>query len=115
MKPRHYNNGEAEFILEPLSPSLVKVTHRGQVGWFGINLDWDVDFPYGYVTYESFIQEDGISGRGLASSTPDGALQSLCRLMLGHQRREDSQRVNPEERREAARRVLREFLEELPD
>ena len=115
MKRRHCNNGEAEFILEPLSPSLVQVTHRGQVGWFGINLDWDADFPYGCATYENLIRQDGISGRGVTSSTPDDALETLCRLMLAHQRRGDSQRVNPEERREAARRVLREFLEELPD
>ena len=36
MKKRHYNNGDGEFILEPLSDSLVKVTHRDQTGYFGI-------------------------------------------------------------------------------
>ena len=29
---RHYNNGEAEFMLEPLSDSVVRVTHREQTG-----------------------------------------------------------------------------------
>ena len=31
------------------------------------------------------------------------------------QRKEDSERINPEGRKDAARQVLREFLEELPD
>ena len=28
MSLRHYNNGEAEFILESVNDSVVKVTHR---------------------------------------------------------------------------------------
>ena len=31
-KKRHYNNRDAEFMLEPLSNSVVKVTHREQTG-----------------------------------------------------------------------------------
>ena len=31
------------FFLEPLSPSVVRVEHRDQVGWFGISRNWDVD------------------------------------------------------------------------
>ena len=47
--------------------------------------------------------------------TPDDALKSLCRWLLRQQRREDFRSVNFEERKEAARTVLREFLIELPD
>ena len=50
MKKRHYNNGDGEFILEPLSASLVKVTHREQTGYFGISKNWDVAQPYSYTT-----------------------------------------------------------------
>ena len=46
MKKRHYNNGEGEFILDPLSDSVVKVTHRDQTGYFGINREWDVARAY---------------------------------------------------------------------
>ena len=36
-KKRQYNNGDAEFILEPLSDSVVKVTHRDQTAYFGVS------------------------------------------------------------------------------
>ena len=39
----------------------------------------------------------------------------LCNILLDMQRKEDSKRVNPEERKQSARKVLREFLDELPD
>ena len=45
LEKRHYNNREAEFILEPLSPSVVQVTHREQVAYFGTNLNWDTLHP----------------------------------------------------------------------
>ena len=114
MKRRHYNNGEAEFILEPVSTCLVKVTHRDQTGWFGINADWDVHRPYVWTTMEFQLVDDGIAGLAFAATTPEGALRGLCREMLEDQRKEDSNRVNPGERQDAARQVLREFLEELP-
>ena len=43
---RHYNNGNAEFILEPVNEWVVKVTHRNQVGWIGVSVDWDPQEPY---------------------------------------------------------------------
>ena len=115
MTLRHYNNGEAEFILEPVNDSVVKVTHRGQVGWIGISLDWDPQRPYTSTTFSHRLKEDGIERIGSEYATPDDALKSLCRWLLRQQRREDSRRVNLEERKKAARRVLREFLDELPD
>ena len=115
MDRRHCNNGEAEFPLEPATPSLVKVTHRDQTGWFGLNADWDIRRPYAWTTEEHKALEKGIAAPALRASTPDGALRDLCGAMLREQGREDSKRVNPEERQEAARRILREFIEELPD
>ena len=115
LEKRHYNNGEAEFILEPLSPSVVQVTHREQVAYFGTNLNWDVLRPYAWTTLEYQVQADGIGGAVLWAATPDDALRALCRSLVSSQRREDSRRINPEERMVAARQVLGEFLEELPE
>ena len=114
MKRRHYNSGEAEFILEPLNDAVVKVTHRDQVGWFGISLDWDAQRPYTSTTLPSQLRDDGIDGMGFQYGTPDDALRALCARLLDQQRREDSRRINPEERKAAARRLLREFLNEQP-
>ena len=117
MDKRHYNNGKAEFMLAPVNDAVVKVTHRNQVGWIGISLDWDVQRPYTFTTSPTQISDDGVDGfEGfvLRYSTPDEALKSLCTMLLDDQGREDSQRVNPEERKAAAKRVLREFLNEQP-
>ncbi len=115
MRRRHHNNGEAEFILEPVNDAVVKVTHQNQVGWIGISLDWDAQRPYTSTTTPSQLRSDGIDGTGFLYSTPEGALRFLCTRPLDQQRKEDSQRVNPEERKSAARRVLREFLNEQPE
>ena len=113
---RHYNNGEAEFMLDPLSDSVVMVTHRDKVGYFGFNRDWDPAKPYTWAEYEGFVHDDGIEEIGARSySTPDGALQYLCDLLLTEQLREDARRINPEVRQRAARQVLAEFMAELPD
>ena len=115
MSLRHYNNGDAEFILEPVNDFVVKVTHRNQVGWVGISVDWDPQEPYTYTTVSSLLKDDGIDRVGLQFVTPDDALKSLCRWLLRQQRKEDSRRENIEERKDAAKRVLRGFLNELPD
>ena len=115
MEKRHYNNGEAEFMLDPVNDAVVKVTHRNQVGWIGISLDWDVQRPYTFTTSPAQISDDGLDGVVFRYSTPDEALKSLCTMLLDDQGREDSQRVNPEERKAAAKRVLREFLNEQPE
>ena len=112
---RHYNNGRAEFILEPLNEAVVKVTHRDRVGWIGISLDWDAERPYTSTITSGQLRDDGISGIGLHHDTPDAALRFLCGILLDQQRKVDSQRINPEERKAAAKRVLREFLTELPE
>ena len=112
---RHYNNGDAEFILEPVNEWVVKVTHRNQVGWIGVSVDWDPQEPYTYTTSSSRLKDEGIDPIGLQFATPEAALNFLCWSQLRQQRKEDSRSVNFEERRDAAKRVLREFLDELPD
>ena len=121
-----HNNGQAEFILRSMSESLVQVTHRDQVGYIGINQNWDVGRPYAW-TYmdrtsgpsradmERTARPDGIHGNPFGEATPEAALTFLCKLQLQMQRKEDSQRINPEERKRSARKVLGEFLDGLPD
>ena len=112
---RYYHEG-AEFILEPLSDSVVRVTHREQTGYFGFNRKWDPSRPYTRCRIEAVVRSDGIDGSSIVSySTPDDALDDLCHAMLDDQRVEDSRRINPEQRKRAARKVLEEFLEDLPD
>ena len=47
-----HKSGQAEFILQPLSESLIRVTHRDQVGYIGINQNWDVAAPYSWTFME---------------------------------------------------------------
>ena len=67
---RHYNNGDAEFILEPVNEWVVKVTHRNQVGWIGVSVDWDPLEPYTYTTFSSRLKDDGIDPLGFAVRHP---------------------------------------------
>ena len=126
MKKRRYNYRRAEFILEPLSDALVRVTHREQTGYIGITRNWDAGKPYswtflestaepGGVDMESMASPDGIEGNFFSHSTPEQALKIVCDILLDMQRKEDSKRVNLEERKRIARQVLREFLEGLPE
>ena len=109
-----YNNGGAEFILERVNANTVKVTHQEQTGWFGLNANWDADKPYAWSTSERDIKDNGIDGI-FSHATPDDALNMLCRLLHRDQRKADSKRINPEQRQEAARKVLDEFLKELSE
>ena len=107
-----YNYGESEFILERVNANAVKVTHHEQVGWFGLNADWDADQPYASTTSERNVKDNGIDSI-FSHPTPDQSLDMLCNSLIREQRRADSKRINPEQRQEAARKVLDEFLREL--
>ena len=88
-----HNNGQAEFILRSMSESLVQVTHRDQVGYIGVNQNWDVGKPYtwtfmdrtagpGGADMERTARPDGIHGNPFGVSTPEEALTLLCNLLL---------------------------------
>lgn len=111
---RKYRLYGADFCLEPVNDSVIKVTHRDQIGWIGINTGWDAQRPYTWSTSSSRVTDDGIQGIPVNMDTPDGALMFLCRTLLTEQSKEDSERINPEERKAAARRFLEEFLQDLP-
>ena len=114
LKTWSYEFGRAQVTLRRLSESLIKVTYRDQVGYLGLVKDFDAGKPYGWSATGSGVSEDGVA-YGMHYSTPESALSDLCRIMLSDQRKEDSKRINPEERKEAARVVLGEFFDELPD
>ena len=70
---------------------------------------------YAHTKRESEAHDDGIGSGFFSYPTPERALNSLCGLMLNDQNKADSKRINPKERQKAARQVLNEFLEELPN
>ena len=49
MNRRLYSYKDEEFILEPVSDSVVRVTHRGQTGYFGLKADWEAARPYTWI------------------------------------------------------------------
>ena len=104
-----------DFFLEPLSPAVVRVEYRDQVGYFGISKDWDVNIPFAYQTSEPVSYEDGVGSSMTSTTTPDSALNCLTYRLKEAQRKEDSQRINPAARKGMAQWVLHEFLEGLPD
>ena len=114
LKTWHYDFARMQVTLQRLSESLIKVTYRDQVGYLGLVKDFDAGRPYGWSVSESGVSEDGLA-YAMHYSTPESALSDLCRIMLSDQRKEDSKRINPEERQQAARVVLKEFFDELPD
>lgn len=116
MKRRLYTYKDVQVALEPVSESVVRVTYREQTGYIGLKRDWEADRPYTWISWEGDIHEDGISA-GFSYTYPvlELALEDLCRRLLREQRKQDSQRVNPEERKKASRQIIGEFLEELPE
>lgn len=114
LKTWNYEFGQVQFVLQRLSESLIKVTYRDQVGYLGLVKDFDAGKPYGWSPTWSGVSENGIA-YGMHYSTPESVLSDLCRIMLSDQRKEGSKRINPGERKQAARVVLREFFHELPD
>ena len=115
MEKRHYTFRGADFLLESISDCVVRVTHVDQVGYVGMSVDWNPDKPYVWATGESQVETEGISALATFEyRTIEEALEPLCGLMLRAQRKRDAQRINPEERKAAGRRVMREFLAELP-
>ena len=114
LKTWSYEFGRAQVTLRRLSESLIKVTYRDQVGYLGLVKDFDAGKPYGWSATGSGVSEDGVA-YGMHYSTPESALSDLCRDYAQRSKERDSKRINPEERKEAARVVLGEFFDELPD
>ena len=114
MRERRYNFKDTEFILEPLNPNVVRVRHRNQVGYSGVNQERSHIFPYAFSTSEPMVKGKGVNSV-LTCGTPDDALKELCELLLHLQSKEDASTLNPDDGKEGAERALQNFLEELPD
>ena len=113
-RKRHHDHGDAEFLLAPVSESVVRVTHRDQAGYFGIAREWeDSAKPYTSTSREDDVRDDGIGGAAVGYHTPGEALESLCEEMLTDQRDEDARQARAEKWPGPATSVLRDFLEAM--
>ena len=80
------------FVLERLSPAVVRVKHRDQVGYFGIYKDGDLKYPFAFQFLEPQSYDEGIGNSMTRSTTPESALRSLIHYMTDSQRKTDEQR-----------------------
>ena len=103
------------FVLERLSPSVVRVKHRDHVGYFGIYKDGDLTYPFAFQTWDLQSYDEGLGNSLTRSRTPESALRSLIHYMKEMQRETDEKQINPEARKGLAQWTLQEFLETLPD
>ena len=103
------------FVLEQMSPAVVRVKHRDQVGYFGLYKDGDLTYPFAFQFLEPQSYDEGIGNSMTRSTSPESALRSLIRYMKEMQRTTDEQQINPEARKGLAQWTLQEFLETLPD
>ena len=87
------------FVLERLSPAVVRVTHRDQVGYFGLYKDGDLKYPFAFQFLEQQSYDEGIGNGMTRSTTPESALRNLIHYMRDSQRTMDEQLINPEARK----------------
>ena len=110
---RVHQDGNARFTLENESQFVIRVTHREQTGWVGMNIDWDPMKPFAWTRSERDVTPDGLTAMW-GEGTPDQAFKTLCHSMVRDQRVEDAKKGDQEEKKRAARTVLREFMQEFP-
>lgn len=110
-----YTHEGREFFLQPISDSVVRVTHREQTWYLGLRADWDSSKPYTQTTSGDVVQKDSIGCRRSVHtcSNSEAALNDLCKTMLVQQREADARPIK-EDRQGSARRVMGEFLWEIP-
>lgn len=58
---RKYNYEGAEFILETISDSVIRVTHREDTGYFDLSGDWEPNRPYTWTQFQSMVHGDSIT------------------------------------------------------
>ena len=69
---------DREFALEAVSECVVEVSHRDQIGWFGVNLNDDTDEnPFAWTVDAETKTDDGILGTN-PTATPELALEGLA-------------------------------------
>ena len=114
LRRRYFDNGDAEFLLFPVSDFVVQVMYRDQTGYFGVVAGWDISEAYTHTRYRRHVSPDGIEGFTIDRyQTPDAALIELCSSMLDNEHNQVSERLTFEELKDAAGEVLGELLNEL--
>ena len=91
--PRQYLKDR---FSERLSPAVVRVKHRDQVGYFGIYKDGDLEYPFAFQIWEPQSYDEGIGNSMTRSTPPESALRSLIHYMTEMKRKADEQQINPE-------------------
>lgn len=102
-------------VLEFMSPSVVRVEYRDQVGYMGVFKGLDVDRLFAYQLLEPNSFDGGLGNEMTATSSLESAVRCLLYQLKVSQRRTESERINPEARRGLAEWELNEFMEGLPD
>ena len=103
------------YVLEQMSPAVVRVTHRDQLGYFGLYKGGDLKYPFAFQLFEPKSYDEGIGDSLSRATTPESALRTLIHDMREKQRKADEQQINPEARKGLAEWTLQEFLQTLPD
>ena len=104
-----------EFFLETVSPSMVKVTHKEQVGWIGLSKDSDDNKAFAYQLWPLQTGEEGVGTSLTDAQTPRQALLNLAFRITRRQERDDYLRINPKARKGLAEWELKEFMEGLSE
>ena len=104
-----------EFFLETISPSIVKVTHKEQVGWIGLSKDSDDNKAFAYQLWPLQAGEEGVGTSLTDAQTPRQALLNLAFRLTRRQERDDYLRINPKARKGLAEWELKEFMEGLSE
>ena len=78
-----YTRDFAEFTLEQINPSVVKVTYRDQTGYFGIATHWDVMRPYQWTTLEAAVRDDGVDTMGMGLPDPGTGAEYALQVIDG--------------------------------
>ena len=64
---RHHDHGDEKFLIKAVSESVVRVSHRDQMGYFGIGRERkDPESPYTSTRREDDVCDEGIGGVGHA-------------------------------------------------
>ena len=111
---RVFIKGE-EFLLETVSPSIVKVTYKEQVGWIGLSNNSDDNKAFAYQTWPLRAGEEAVGTSLTDAQTPRQALLDLAFRLTRRQERDEHLRINPKARKGLAEWELKEFMEGLSE
>ena len=104
-----------EFFLEMVSPSIVKVTYKEQVGWIGLSNNSDGNNAFAHQTRPLKTGEEAVGSSMSDAPTSRLALVELAIRLTRRQERAEYLRINPKARKGLAEWELKEFMEGLSE